>query len=155
MGTILIEIMALLLCLRVATRLRERSPAGDDVPSAWALARQSLRLGVVAVTVPLLGYFGATRYANEQGIPTAFSLVLCTGLTMLVMIGAAVEITGNILLDSLLISAVLVGVCLTVVNGTPEALARINGENLCHWSLACVGTAILVRAVFWATKDQL
>ena len=67
--------------------------------------------------------------------------------------GAGVELTGNIIVDTVVISLVFTLACFTVVNGLPEALARANGGNLCFLLLACTGASLVVRAVIWVFKD--
>jgi len=150
----ILEILSVLLCLWLAARLGRRRETGDEGPTRWALAKRSLRWGVVLVTVPLLGFFGVVRFMNGAGIPSVFSLILCTGITALVVLGAEVELTGNVLLDCLLVSAGLVGACFTVVNGVPVALAAMNGSNLCRWMLLCIGAAFVVRIFLWLFQED-
>jgi hypothetical protein len=88
------------------------------------------------------------------GIPSVFWLTLATGLITLVMIGAEVELTGNVLIDCLLVSVGLAAGVFTVVNGLPAALALLNAANLCRWALLCVGAAILIRLIWWVIKGN-
>ena len=152
--TMVHQIVALLFCIYLATRLRPRLGQGKGQPGPWALARRSLRWGIVLVTVPVLGYFGVMRYVNGQGIPSTFWVVVCTGITALVMMGSKVEFTGNVVVDSMFLSAGLVGLCFSVINGVPVAIAYLNAENLCRLILACICAAILVRAIMWVTKGS-
>ncbi|RKY12745.1 MAG: hypothetical protein DRP65_00045 [Planctomycetota bacterium] len=149
-----LEIVTLLVCLWLAIKVRRRPGAVDGRPNPWVLAKQSLRWGIVLVTVPLLGYFGVVRFMHGAGIPSAFSLVLCTGITALVMMGMEVELTGNILVDCLLVSIALVAASFTVVNGVPLVLVHLSGANLCRWVLACVAAAMLVRVWLWIIKGD-
>jgi len=150
----ILEILSVLLCLWLAARLGRRCETGDEGPTRWALAKRSLRWGVVFVTVPLLGFFGAVRFGHGAGIPSVFSLILCTGITALVVLGAEVELTGNVLLDCLLVSAGLVGACFTVVNGVPVALGVLSAASVCTWMLLCVGAAIAVRLFLWVFEES-
>lgn len=148
----LLELVSILICLWVAVKLRQWQPVGEDKQTPWTLAKRSLRWGAVAVTVPMLGYFGVVRYMHGLGIPSVFVFTLATGLTALVMIGAEVELTGNILIDYLLVSAGLAAGVFTIFNGLPVAWGLVNAANMCRWSLLCVGAALPVRVSLWIVK---
>ena len=148
------ELASILLCLWLAVRLRRKESGGEGEPDPWALVRRSLRWGVLLVTLPLLGYYGALRYADGQGGPSAFSVVMCTGLTSLVVMGSPHEVTGNVIIDCVLVSAVIVAGCFTVLNGLPVALSNMTAPNLCRWCVACTGAAIIVRLFFWITEGS-
>jgi hypothetical protein len=149
-----LQILSSLVCLWLAATLRGRSSPGDGRPSPWGLAKYSLRHGIMVVTVPILGYFGVVRFMQGLGIPSVFWFALATGLTALVMVGAEVELTGNILIDCLLLSFALVGAVFTVINGVPTALTLLDSANLCRWALLCVGAAILVRVALWIIRGN-
>lgn len=143
------DVMWFLLCLWIASLLSRKGPKGNENPSAWQYAKRSLRWGVVLVTIPLLGYLGAVRFIQGVGIPSVFSLVLCVGITAVVLLGAKVRVSGNVVLDSLLLSTGLVAACFTVLNGLPEVRARLSAENVYFWFLACTCMALVVRTFFW------
>lgn len=150
----MLTFFSIILCLLLAGRL-SRGQNGNDVETdSWCLAKRSLRTGMLLVTVPLLGYFGLERYMNGTGIPSLYVLIVCIGLVSLVMTGAGIEISGNVVIDSLLVSGLLVAGCFTVINGIPEAARRLNVESFCSWFLACVISSIVVRAVIWAGKGK-
>jgi hypothetical protein len=145
--------LSIMLCLWLAVRLRRRSVTGRG-PDPWELARRSLRLGTLIVTCALLGFLGVVRFRAGEGIPSAFSVILCTGLTSLVMLGSPPEVTGNVIVDGVGISALIVGACFAVLNGVPAALALASGPNVALWLLACIGAGIAVRAVLWAIESR-
>ena len=150
----MVELASILLCLWLAVKVRRRQSDDKSKPDPWVLARRSLRWGVLLVTLPLLGYFGALRYADGQGGPSAFSVIMCTGLTSLVMMGSPLEVTGNIIVDCILVSAGIVTCCFTMLNGLPVALASLNAVNLCRWCVACTVAAMLVRLFLWITEGN-
>lgn len=148
------ELASILLCLWLAVRLRRKESGGEGEPNPWALARRSLRWGVLIVTLPLLGYFGALRYADGQGGPSAFSVVMCVGLTSVVVMGSPMEVTGNIIIDCVLVSAGIVAGCFTVLNGLPVALANLNAPNMCRWCVTCTVASMLARLFLWITEGS-
>lgn len=150
----LTEIVVSILCLWAATKFRRKLDRSTQGKNAWDEAKVALRRGIMIVTIPMLGYFGIVRYLNGLGYPCIFTLILCTGLTAIVLMGAEMEITGNVIFDSILLALFLVCACFTIVNGFPEALARTSGENLCRWFLMCVLAAIFIRAFTWALKGK-
>jgi hypothetical protein len=102
------ELLLTLFCLWVASKLRRRHGAGDGQATAWHRAKKSLRWGTAIVTVSLLAHLGVVRIVHGMGLPSIPSLVLCVGLTALVLLGAEVEFSGNVVVDSLLLSLALV-----------------------------------------------
>ena len=149
-----LQVLSFLICLMLAAGLRGKAGGASGGEGAWKLARRSLRWGMVVVTVPLMGYFGIERYAQGVGIPSPFAAVMCTGATALLLMGSEVEITGNIVVDAIVLSVLLVGCCFTVINGAPELVSRVTSENVCMWLLACMVAALLVRASIWVSKGQ-
>lgn len=152
----ILQILSVIICLWLSKRIRQAGSGNGNgwKQSPWSLARSSLKTGMLAVTVPLLGYLGVVRYMNGMGMPSPYLFVVCTGLACLVMMGAGVEITGNVIVDSLFLSGLLAGGCFTVVNGLPGAWSKMNWRTLSAWFLACICAAILARAVTWIKEDD-
>ena len=148
------ELAVILLCIWLAVRLRRHLAKEGQDGDAWDLAKKSLRLGTLIVTVPLLGFFGVERYIHGAGFPALFSFLVCSGITALVFIGTGVEFTGNILIDATIVSAGFTFACFTVVNGLPGVMARATGGSLCCWCLACIGAGLVVRAFLWALEGD-
>jgi hypothetical protein len=147
------DILFIMLCLWLAVRLRRRS-AGGQGPDPWELAGRSLRLGTLIVTGATLGFLGVMRFKTGEGIPSALSVILCTGLTSLVMMGSPPELTGNVVVDGVALSALIVAASFAVLNGVPAALALASGPSVSLWLLACIGAGIAVRAVIWAIEGR-
>jgi hypothetical protein len=147
------DIVSIMLCLWLAVRLRRRS-AGGQGPDPWELARRSLRLGTLIVTCALLGFLGVMRFRAGEGIPSAFCVILCTGLTSLVMMGSPPELTGNVIVDGVGLSALIVAGSFVVLNGVPAALALATGPGVSLWLLACIVAGIAVRAVLWVLEGR-
>jgi hypothetical protein len=147
------DLFSILLCLWLAARLR-RGIGAEQGPGAWEYATRSMRWGMLLVTVSMLGYFGVLGYVKDRNFPSALSLILCTGLTALVVMGSGLEITGNVIVDAVIMALGLACGCFTVINGLSDFLEWLNTPNLIRWLLACIGIALVVRAIFWLREDR-
>lgn len=145
------EIISVLVCLVVAITLRRNPSARYRRRSPGIQVIRSIWWGIFLTTLPLLVLFGAVRYFDGVGIPSVFSVAFCTSVTVVVLMGGD-EVTGNILVDSLLAAVGVVSVWFTAVNGVPGALARASRETFCYWLLVCIGIAIVFRAAFWVEE---
>jgi hypothetical protein len=150
----LFELFLIFVCLWLSTKIRNRLSENGGQNDAWGFGKQALRWGALIVTVPLLAYFGITRFIRGEASLSLFAVLLGTGLAGVVLMGIGIEITGNVITDAILISISLVIVSFIILSGIPEALARISGENLCRWMLLCVVAAIIIRAFTWALKGK-
>jgi hypothetical protein len=148
------EFLSCLACLWFAARLFRRPGQAVRCSPAWVAARESLRWGVLLVTVPLLGVLGVVRYARGEGVPSFYALALTTGLAALVLFGVRVGPTRRRLLDSVLLSVVLALASFTVVNGVPLALRLLTAAGLCTWLLACVAAGLVVRGLAWLGEKE-
>jgi len=149
------DLISVMLSLCVAKRLCGQPRKGglrkDD---AWSLAKLSLKLGMLITSVPLLEFYGISKYVNGIGYPSFFFLIVSVGLTMLVLLGFTLEITGNILLDCLILSSIITILCFTLINGMPVAWASLSQENLCRWFIASIFVSLFARAVLWIKEGK-
>jgi len=148
------DLTSVILCIWLAKKLRGWSRGEVRKDDVWSLAKQSLKWGMIIVTVPLLEFFGIMSFIHGIGYPSIFSFSVCIGLITLLMLGCALEITGNVLIDSLLLSSILVISCFTLVNGIPVAWANLSQENLCRWFITSIFVSLFFRAALWIKEGK-
>ena len=150
----MLGLLTIIICLWMAKRLRRRTDEGRERPGAWFAGKRALRLGILLVTVPLLLFLGMVRFTHGAGLPSPFLFVVCVGLCTVVMIGFEFEITGNVLIDAVLVSAGLVACCLAVLNGIPGAMALVRRGGTGTWLLFCILMSVIVRAFIWLKEGN-
>jgi FtsH-binding integral membrane protein len=147
----MLEICSVFFCLWLATKVRGFLKSHRGKSKATGQAMRSVFWGAMAVTLPLLMYFGVLRYSRGQGVPAPFWVIVCLSLTSVVMMGAG-EVTGNVIIDTLIISASLTACSFLCVNGVPEAFSRLGWGNFLLWVVVCLCASVFVRALLWARE---
>ncbi len=148
-----VQIFAGLVSLWLAQWLRSTEWRWCSGVGVWEQTKCALRWGFGIITVPWLTYLGITRFLEGLGVPSANVLILTALLVAVTLLGTRAEFTGNVMLDSALLSSLLTGLVFTAVNGVPALIALMNWERVYNWALACVIAAVPVRVALWIRED--
>ena len=148
------ELIVTFFCLWTALKLRKMADGNQYNGSPWDKAAVALRISLVTVTFAVSSFFGLSAIATTGNMPSVYSLTVIIILTALVMMGAELEITGNVVADAIVMAAGIGALCLTAVIGMPILLAWLNYGRFCLLFLAAVLLAIVVRALMWLNEEE-
>ncbi len=150
-GESMLAFISIVACIWAASALRRRDRAGRPGPSAGLLAKRALWWGILLATaLPALA-IGVAGLAHGQNVPSPFVVVLCVGVSALTLFGHSLEMTGNLIADTLILSVLLAASCLALVNGLAGALS-LAAASPGRWFLCCLFLAVAVRAVLWVKE---
>ena len=82
------HMLAGLVCLWIALRLRGPARSNWRRPGPWTQVKRSLRWGFAVVTVPGLAYLGVIRYMDGLGIPSPLVIAPSALLVAVALLGS-------------------------------------------------------------------
>lgn len=144
--TIILSIWLARKARRWARPARGVELSGDSFRSLW--------LGTQLVTLPMLAFLGIIQYLHGQGEFSWISLGICILITAVFLLGIELEITGNVLIDAIIIGGLVGAFSLVTINGIPMAFSNLEMKKISLWILACLTAAMLVRAVYWTRNGR-
>lgn len=120
-----------------------------------SLAILSLMIGIlIAMSICVLPVGLLAWYCWGQNLPHPLSIIIGIGFSVIILMGTKVEVTGNLLIDTIICSGPITVVTFIVVNGFFSLPGHITQTGMYVWAVLCVLCSVITRIIIFAIEGR-